>query len=118
VYIAPGDMHLRLAPGSRIELSATPESIHRPSADQLFRSVADHAGPDGVGVILTGIGDDGARGLLAIAKRGGHTFAQDEASCAVFGMPRAAGQVGAVQQFLDPSGIARALRRLVLERQT
>ena len=118
VYIGPGDMHLRLGAGSRIELSPTPESIHRPSADQLFRSVADHAGPDGVGVILTGIGDDGARGLLAIAQRGGHTFAQDESSCAVFGMPRAAGEVGAVQQFLDPSGIARAVRRLVPERRT
>jgi two-component system chemotaxis response regulator CheB len=118
VYIAPGDVHLRLGAGSRIDLSPTPETIHRPSADQLFRSVAENAGPDGVGVILTGIGDDGARGLLAIAQRGGHTYAQDEASCAVFGMPRAAGEVGAVQQFLDPSGIARAVRRLVLERQT
>ena len=93
-------------------------AIHRPSADQLFRSVADNAGPDGVGVILTGIGDDGARGLLAIAQRGGHTFAQDESSCAVFGMPRAAGEVGGVQQFLDPSGIARAVRRLVPEQRT
>ena len=117
VYIAPGDMHLRLAPGWRIELSSTPESIHRPSADQLFRSVATHAGPDGIGVILTGIGDDGARGLLAIAERGGHTFAQDEASCAVYGMPRAAGEIGAAQQFLDPSGIARAVRRLVPRRR-
>jgi two-component system, chemotaxis family, protein-glutamate methylesterase/glutaminase len=115
VYIAPGNMHLRLGAGSRIDLSSTPEAIHRPSADQLFRSVAKHAGPDGIGVILTGIGDDGARGLLAIAERGGHTFAQDEASCAVFGMPRAAGEIGAVQQFLDPGGIARAVRRLVPE---
>lgn len=118
VYIAPGDVHLRLGAGSRIELSPTPETIHRPSADELFRSVAENAGPDGVGVILTGIGDDGASGLLAIAQRGGHTFGQDESSCAVFGMPRAAGDVGAVQQFLDPSGIARAVRRLVLERRT
>jgi two-component system chemotaxis response regulator CheB len=117
VYVAPGDVHLRLGPGPRVDLSPTPESIHRPSADQRFRSVADHAGPDGVGVILTGIGDDGARGLLAMAQRGGHTFAQDESSCAVFGMPRAAGEIGAVQQFLDPPGIARAVRRLVVERQ-
>lgn len=118
VYLAPGDKHLRLGDGRLIELSSSPESIHRPSADQLLHSVAAHAGADGIGVILTGIGDDGARGLLALAERGGHTFGQDEASCAVYGMPRAAGDVGAVQQFLDPRGIARAIRRVTAERRT
>ena len=103
-------------PGRRIVLSSRPETIHRPSADELFLSVAEHVGPDAIGVILTGIGDDGARGLLAVASAGGRTFGQDEASSAVYGMPRAAGAVGAVQQFLDPSGIARAIRRLVAER--
>jgi two-component system chemotaxis response regulator CheB len=118
VYIAPGAVHLRLSKGSTIELSPRPEVVHRPSADELLSSVAMHAGADGIGVVLTGIGDDGARGLLALAKSGGHTFAQDEASCAVFGMPRAAGELGAVQQYLDPNGIARAVRRLVEERQS
>jgi two-component system chemotaxis response regulator CheB len=113
VYVAPGATHLRLASASTIELSASPESLHRPSADELFGSVATHVGAAGIGVLLTGIGDDGARGLLAMATAGGRTFAQNEASSAVFGMPRAAGELGAVQQFLDPGGIARAIRRLV-----
>jgi two-component system chemotaxis response regulator CheB len=116
VYVAPGGVHLRVGPSRRIVLSRTPDTIHRPSADELFLSVAEHVGADAIGVILTGIGDDGARGLLALAAAGGRTLGQDEASSAVYGMPRAAGALGAVQQFLDPSGIARALRRLVAER--
>jgi two-component system chemotaxis response regulator CheB len=115
VYIGPGDLHLRLGAGGASELSSTPVTIHRPSADELFHSVAEHAGPNGVGVILTGIGDDGARGLLALAKVGGRTIGQDEASSAVWGMPRAAGGVGAVQQYLEPFGIARAIVRLAKE---
>jgi two-component system chemotaxis response regulator CheB len=118
VYVAPGGVHLRVGPNRRIALSNVPETIHRPSADELFLSVAEHVGADAIGVILTGIGDDGARGLLAIATAGGRTLGQDEASSAVYGMPRAAGAVGAVQQFLDPSGIARAISRLVAERSS
>ncbi|MET0147172.1 MAG: chemotaxis protein CheB [Ilumatobacteraceae bacterium] len=116
VYIGPGGMHLRLGPGRLVELSSTPAAIHRPSADELFRSVAVHAGRNGMGVLLTGIGDDGAQGLLAISRAGGRTLGQDEASSAVFGMPRAAGRLGAVQQFLDPEGIARAISRFAKER--
>ena len=97
VYLAPTGMHLRLGPGQRLELGTEPVITHRPSADVLFASVAEHAGAAGVGVLLTGMGDDGARGLLEIREAGGQTFAQDEQSCAVFGMPRAAWQLGAVR---------------------
>lgn len=113
VYIGPGDVHLRLAPGRRIELSRLPESLHRPSADELFNSVAQQAGADGIGVILSGMGDDGAQGLLALSLRGGRTIGQDEASCAVFGMPAAAARMGAVTQLLPPEEIGAVIRRLV-----
>lgn len=96
VYLAPGDVHLRLGANGRLDLVASPASLHRPSADQLFESLGDRAGPAGVGVLLTGMGEDGARGLLALHRQGGRTFAQDEASSAVFGMPRAAQRIGAV----------------------
>jgi two-component system chemotaxis response regulator CheB len=113
VYIAPGDVHLRLGGGRRVELSASPKTVHRPSADVLFNSVAEHAGPDGIGVILSGMGDDGARGLLAMHRQGASTLGQDELSCAVFGMPRAAARLGAVTDLMPPEAIAVALRRLV-----
>jgi two-component system chemotaxis response regulator CheB len=115
IYIAPGERHLRLGANLRVELAAGPMTIHRPSADQLFRSVADHAGPAGIGVILTGMGDDGARGLLEIRRRGGRTLAQDEASSAVFGMPKAAAQLGAINSVLPLGDLAAAIRHAVRE---
>jgi two-component system, chemotaxis family, protein-glutamate methylesterase/glutaminase len=113
VYLAPGGAHLRLGPRLQLELSAEPLSPHRPSADVLFTSVADEAGAAGVGVILTGMGDDGAQGLLAIRRQGGHTLAQDEQSCAVFGMPRAAQRVGAVTELLPVGELAAAVQKAV-----
>jgi two-component system, chemotaxis family, protein-glutamate methylesterase/glutaminase len=113
VYLAPGALHLRLAANRRMELSAAPATIHRPSADQLFLSVAEHAGSAAVGVLLSGMGDDGARGLLEIHRRRGHTFGQDEASCAVFGMPQAAQRLGAVTDLLPPDRVASAIHRAV-----
>ena len=113
VYLAPGGTHLRLAANLRLELASTPVSIHQPSADELFRSVAQHAGPAGVGVILTGMGDDGARGLLELRNRGGKTFGQDQASCAVFGMPQAAHRLGAVTSLLPPDQLADEILRAV-----
>lgn len=113
VYLAPGGLHLRLAANLRLELTATPATIHRPSADQLFLSVAEHAGSAAVGVLLTGMGDDGARGLLEIHRQRGHTFGQDEASCAVFGMPHAAQRLGAVTDLLPPDRVALAIHRAV-----
>jgi len=112
VYLAPGGTHLRLGAGMRLELHAEPVSIHRPSADQLFESVAQQ-GRAAVGVLLTGMGDDGARGMLAIHRSGGLTLAQDEETCAVFGMPRAAQRLGAVTDMLPLDQLATAIQRAV-----
>lgn len=85
---APGKYYTRLRPGN-------PVSGHLPSVDMLFGSVAQSVGPRAVGVLLTGMGSDGARGLLAMSQAGAPTIAQDEATCTVFGMPRAAISLGA-----------------------
>ncbi len=111
VYLAPGGLHLRLAAGLRLELAATPVTIHQPSANELFHSVARHAGAAGIGVILTGMGDDGADGLLQIHRANGQTLGQDEESCAVFGMPRAAYRLGAVTGLLPLDQLAAAVLR-------
>jgi two-component system chemotaxis response regulator CheB len=116
VYLAPGGTHLRLGANRRLELHESPVTMHRPSANELFKSVADSAGSSGIGVVLTGMGDDGAQGLLAIRRQGGITLAQDEASSAVFGMPKAADRVGAVTEMLPlgklAAGIQRAVRKV------
>ena len=110
VYLAPGGVHLCVSATRRLELRDAPVSLHRPSADQLFRSVAQF-GASGIGVILTGMGDDGAAGLLAMRRNGAQTFGQDEASCAVFGMPRAAHRLGAVSRLLPLEQLADAVQR-------
>jgi two-component system chemotaxis response regulator CheB len=115
VYIAGGGLHLRLDAGRRLALSSLPTTIHRPSADELLESVAEHAGAAGIGVVLTGMGDDGARGLLALRQRGGRTLAQDEATSAVFGMPHASQRLGAVKELLALGDIAAAVVRAVQE---
>jgi len=101
-YIAPGDYHLLLARSGAnyvTELSdAPPVNRHRPSVDVLFRSAANVAGKNSIGVILTGMGKDGAAGMLEMKQAGAYTLAQDEASCVVFGMPREAIAVGAVDE--------------------
>lgn len=109
VYVAPPDVHLRLGPGRVLELHTEPELLSRPSCDELLRSVAAHAGAQGVGVVLTGMGDDGARGLRALRDRGGATFAQDAESSAVDGMPRAARELGAAQRTLTLDALGPAL---------
>lgn len=111
VYIGPGGTHLEIDADLRIALEAEPASTHRPSADELFRSVAAHAGASGVGVVLTGMGHDGTAGLLALRARGGLTIAQDEGSSAVYGMPRAAQEAGAVTTVLPVERIADAVLR-------
>jgi two-component system chemotaxis response regulator CheB len=111
IHIGPGGTHLRLGRGGTIELEDAPVTVHRPSADQLFESVAVHAGHDGVGVLLTGMGDDGAAGLAAMHHRGARTIVQDEATCAVYGMPRAATRLGVVDQQLPLPAIADAIIR-------
>jgi len=90
-----------------------PVNRHRPSVDVLFNSVARYAGRNAAGFILTGMGDDGARGLLAMAKVGAHTVAQDEESCIVFGMPRAAIEMGAASRVLALDQMAAEIMRKV-----
>lgn len=115
VYVAPGGTHLRIE-GGRARLDPHPDTIHRPSADQLLHSVAEEAGSRGVGVVLTGMGDDGAAGLLELRRRGGFTAVQDEATCAVFGMPMAAQKLGAAMQVLPLQEIAAAVVRAAARR--
>lgn len=110
--IAPGNRHMRLVRlGAeymvRIE-QTEPVNRHRPSVDVLFLSVAEAAGKNAVGAILTGMGDDGARGLLKMKSVGAHTIAQDRSSCVVFGMPREAIQLGAACEVLPLNAIAAA----------
>lgn len=101
VQIAPGNRHLELArSGADFRCSVTDGpsvSGHRPSVDVLFESVARSAGNKAVGVILTGMGRDGAAGLLAMREAGAFTIGQDEASCLIYGMPKAAHDIGASQ---------------------
>lgn len=113
VHVAPPELHLRLGPRGTLQLDPRPERISRPSCDELLLSVAAEAGPLGVGAVLTGMGDDGARGLLALRERGGATFAQDGASAAVDGMPRAARELGAVQRSLPLDDLGPALAEAV-----
>jgi two-component system chemotaxis response regulator CheB len=104
VYIAPGDRHLlveRDGARYRCRLSdGPPVNRHRPSVDVMFRSVAQNVGPNATGVILTGMGDDGARGLKEMLEAGAGTIAQDEASSVVWGMPGTAVKLGAAQHVL------------------
>lgn len=113
VYLAPGHLHLKLGAGLRIELDPLPLGLHRPAVDQLFSSLAGHAGSGGVGVLLTGMGEDGARGLLDLHRAGGRTLAQDRATSAVFGMPQAAARLGAVTDLLPLGQLAAAILRAV-----
>ncbi|WP_459618372.1 protein-glutamate methylesterase/protein-glutamine glutaminase [Bordetella sp. 2513F-2] len=103
VYLAPGgEFHMRLGRSGAnyvVELHpGDPVNRHRPSVDVLFHSAAEAAGRNAIGVILTGMGKDGAAGLLAMRRAGAHTLAQDEASCVVFGMPREAIALGAAAE--------------------
>lgn len=106
VYLAPGgDTHMKLGRSGAnyvIELEdSAPVNRHRPSVDVLFNSAAQAAGSNAIGVILTGMGKDGAAGLLAMRQAGAHTLAQDEASCVVFGMPREAIALGAAAEVVS-----------------
>ena len=83
---------------------------HRPSVDVLFRSVAKCAGKNALGIIMTGMGDDGARGLKEMRDAGAHTIAQDEASCVVFGMPKEAIKLDAAERIVPLDELARIIR--------
>jgi len=110
VFVAPANTHLRVAAGNRLILDAMPASPHRPSADILFMSIATVTGRHGVGVLLSGMGDDGAAGLLAMRRAGATTIVQDAGSAAVDGMPRAARDLGAATLVLPLPKIAAAVR--------
>jgi len=120
VYIAPGDQHLlveRDGARYRCRLSNGPHvNRHRPSVDVMFRSVAQNVGPNGIGVILTGMGDDGARGLKEMLDAGAPTIAQDEASSVVWGMPGAAVKLGAAQHVAPLHRIAKEVLDLAADR--
>jgi two-component system chemotaxis response regulator CheB len=115
VLIAPGNRHTLLKrSGARyfVEVKDGPLVCrHRPSVDVLFRSAARYAGPNAVGVIMTGMGDDGAQGMLELKQAGALTIAQDEATCVVFGMPKEAIKKGAVDRVLPLGLIPPALVR-------
>jgi len=114
-YIAPGNRHTyvrRMGPTYFLEVrDGALVSRHRPSVNVLFRSAAQAAGPDAVGVLLTGMGDDGADGLLEMKRASAFTIAQDEATCVVFGMPREAILLGAVEEVLPLHRIPQAMLR-------
>ena len=110
-YIAPGHSHLllkRSGANYMTELNqGPPVNRHRPSVDVLFRSAANVAGANAMGIILTGMGKDGAQGMLEMKQAGSFTIAQDEASCVVFGMPREAIALGGAAEVLPLQGVAR-----------
>ncbi|MNP13225.1 Chemotaxis response regulator protein-glutamate methylesterase of group 2 operon [compost metagenome] len=118
--LAPGDFHLRVERSGadyvvRLD-QGPPVNGHRPSVDVMFESLARCAGRNLLAALLTGMGKDGARGLLAIREAGGHTIAQDEDSCVVYGMPREAAEIGAAGEILALERIAGALLREALGR--
>jgi two-component system, chemotaxis family, protein-glutamate methylesterase/glutaminase len=115
-YVAPGGRHLLLARrGAAYILRVTddpPVNRHRPSVDMLFRSMALAAGPNAIGVILTGMGADGAQAMLEMRQAGARTIAQDEASSVVFGMPRQAIAIGAAGEVLPLAEMAGRLEEM------
>ena len=116
VLIAPGNLHTMIErSGATYKVSVRPGPLvsrHRPSVDVLFRSAARSAGSNAVGVIMTGMGDDGARGLEEMKQAGARTIAQDEASCIVFGMPKEAIARGCVDKIAPLSQIAQEILRM------
>ena len=111
IYLAPGDdRHITIGGNADLSIGlrkGAEVSGHVPSVDVLFQSVVKAVGGDAIGILLSGMGSDGAKGLLAMAQAGAHTIAQDEASCAVFGMPRMAIALGAAGVVAPIDCIAR-----------
>lgn len=116
VLIAPGNYHILVKRnGSRYYVKITQGPLvcrHRPSVDVLFRSAARYAGKNGIGVILTGMGDDGAQGMLEMKEAGAFNLAQDEETCTVFGMPQEAVKMGGVHRVLPLKAIPAAILEL------
>lgn len=121
VYVAPGGAtHLEVVRSAGLRCRLTqgdPVSGHRPSVDVLFNSVAQAVGDKAVGVILTGMGRDGAQGLLAMRKAGARTLGQDEQSCVVYGMPRTAFELGSVEKQVSLSSMGQTILDLASARR-
>jgi two-component system chemotaxis response regulator CheB len=113
VYIAPGGFHLKIRQRVRaIDLNVTMEprdALYKPSANVLLTSIADGAGRRGLGVILTGMGNDGLEGIRDLKRKGGATIAQDNASCVVYGMPRAVVEAGLADAVVDIESMAESI---------
>ncbi|MDP2167527.1 MAG: chemotaxis response regulator protein-glutamate methylesterase [Thermodesulfovibrionales bacterium] len=111
--VAPSGLHMKVGKGAgSVRLDVEPlNAIHRPSADVLFRSVSDSYGSRSIGVILTGMGADGAKGIVAIKNAGGKTISQDEATSTIFGMPKVAIESGKVDRVLPITEIAEEILR-------
>jgi two-component system chemotaxis response regulator CheB len=121
VYIAPGHSHLMVKPAPNMGYATalsngSPVNRHRPSVDVLFRSAANVVGKHCIGVILTGMGRDGANGMLELRQAGAYNLAQDQASCVVFGMPREAIANGSTHEVLPLDAIAHRLMALASQR--
>jgi len=115
--LAPGNFHMLVEKSgaryyTRIK-SGPPVNHHRPSVDVLFNSVAESAGLNATGVLLTGMGADGAKGMLAMKNKGSHTIAQDEATCVVYGMPKEAKKIGAVSEVKPLQEVASAIIKCI-----
>ena len=116
VLIAPHDSHMMVVSGGRIRLNkALPIKGHRPSANVLFSSMAKVYNKNGIGVILTGMGEDGATGLVEMRKSGSTTIVQDEDSSVIFGMPKAAIEMGAAEEILPIDEIGKFLIHSVMD---
>jgi two-component system chemotaxis response regulator CheB len=109
VIVAPDRANLMITDDGRVKLSTQPLLLQRPAIDITMQSVAEICGPAATGVLLTGMGRDGAQGMRSIRRVGGYTIAQDEATCTIFGMPKAAIELNAVQAVLPPDKIIEAL---------
>jgi two-component system, chemotaxis family, protein-glutamate methylesterase/glutaminase len=115
MYVCPGSHHLRISPTGRITLDDGPRiSGYRPCADVTLETVAHYAGPMSIAAILTGMGNDGARGVQAIKSAGGHVLAQDEATSVIFGMPSEAIRTGAVDHVLPIEQVYHGIEKRVL----
>ena len=121
ILIAPGDFHLQVkrSGGTYLVKLDRKEKVcgHRPSVEVMFKSVAEQVGANAVGIILTGMGHDGAEGLLDMRKSGARTIGQDAASCIVYGMPKVAYELGAVEDVLPIDGIAGKLLSILMEKE-
>lgn len=113
-YIAPGGSHLTVNKKHEMHLDSQSPDQLKPSVAKLFESMASAYGPHAVGIMLTGMGKDGAQELLLMRQRGAYTIAQDEGSCLMFGMPREAIECGAAKSILPLSQIAKVLKEMVM----